>query len=75
MRTLTVKVPEALDAAITAVARERGTTRSDVVRHALLAAVHPREVTMEELIGDLVGCVEGPGDLATNPAHMEGFGR
>jgi len=23
----------------------------------------------------LVGCVEGPADLSTNPAHMEGFGQ
>ncbi len=23
---------------------------------------------------DLVGCVEGPGDLSTNPKYMEGFG-
>ena len=23
----------------------------------------------------LIGCVEGPADLSTNPAYMEGFGR
>jgi hypothetical protein len=23
---------------------------------------------------DIVGCVEGPGDLSTNPKYMEGFG-
>ncbi len=28
-----------------------------------------------ELAGDLVGSVEGPGDLSTNPKYMEGFGR
>jgi hypothetical protein len=28
-----------------------------------------------ELAGDLVGCVEGPGDLTTNPKYMEGYGR
>ena len=27
-----------------------------------------------ELAADLVGCVEGPGDLSTNPTYMEGFG-
>jgi len=27
-----------------------------------------------ERIG-LVGCVEGPADLSTNPAYMEGFGK
>ena len=28
-----------------------------------------------ELAGDLVGCVEGPGDLTTNPKYMEDYGR
>ncbi|MEM9996516.1 MAG: hypothetical protein AAF809_02355 [Bacteroidota bacterium] len=28
-----------------------------------------------DLIEDLVGSVEGPGDLSTNPAYMEDFGR
>lgn len=29
-----------------------------------------------ELAGDLVGCLDdGPGDLATNPKHFEGFGQ
>jgi hypothetical protein len=34
-----------------------------------------RPPTATELAGDLVGCVEGPGDLSTNPKYMEGFGR
>jgi len=28
-----------------------------------------------ELAGDLVGCLEGPPDLASNPEHMRGFGK
>ncbi len=28
-----------------------------------------------ELAGDVVGSVEGPGDLSYNPKYMEGFGR
>lgn len=27
-----------------------------------------------EAAGDLVGCVEGPEDLSTNPEYMQGFG-
>ncbi len=27
-----------------------------------------------DLSYDLAGCLEGPGDLSTNPEHMEGFG-
>lgn len=35
----------------------------------------PRPGSALELAGDLVGCIEGPGDLSTNPKYMEGFGR
>jgi len=33
-----------------------------------------RPMSALELAGDLVGCVQGPGDLSTNPKYMEGFG-
>lgn len=75
MRTLTVKVPAELDEAITAVARRLGTTRSNVVRTALRQIANQPELSMADLVGDLAGVVEGPTDLATNPAHMAGFGR
>jgi len=35
----------------------------------------PRPGSALELAGDLVGCVEGPGDLSTNPKYMEDYGR
>ncbi len=34
-----------------------------------------REVSVLEAAGDLIGAVEGPGDLSTNPKYMEGFGQ
>jgi hypothetical protein len=34
-----------------------------------------RSPTVMDLAGDLIGCVEGPGDLSTNPQYMEGFGQ
>jgi Arc/MetJ-type ribon-helix-helix transcriptional regulator len=34
----------------------------------------PRPGSALETMGDLVGSLEGPGDLSTNPAYMEGFG-
>lgn len=74
MRTVTVKIPDALHARISAVARERGTSRSDVIRSALCAFEKP-PTTVGELIGDLAGTGEGPGDLLSNPDYMEGFGR
>lgn len=74
MRTLTVKIPEALDATITAVAKRRRTTRSVVVREALSTVVDAEDVTMVELTGTLAGWFDGEADLSTDPRHMPGFG-
>lgn len=32
------------------------------------------EISALSAAGDLVGCVEGPEDLSTNPEYMQGFG-
>ncbi|MFB3891383.1 MAG: ribbon-helix-helix protein, CopG family [Phycisphaerae bacterium] len=34
-----------------------------------------RFVSALDLAGDLVGCIDGPPDLSTNPKYMEGFGQ
>ncbi len=34
-----------------------------------------RKPTVAELAGDLIGCMEGPGDLLTNPKRMAGYGK
>ena len=33
------------------------------------------EVSFLEAAHEFIGCVEGPGDLSTNPAYMEGYGQ
>jgi hypothetical protein len=35
----------------------------------------PIEQSFLEAAGDLIGCLEGPGDLSTNPKYFEGFGQ
>lgn len=79
MKTLTLKLDEALYAKVDAVARRRKTTRSAVIRDALAAWVEPRNGrkvgSALDLAKDLVGCVSGPADLSTNKAHLRGFGR
>ena len=79
MKTLSVKLPEALDARLTALSRERGTTKSALIREAIEAMVSgnggPRSVSCADLAGDLIGCFDGPRDLSTNRDHMEGFGK
>ncbi len=75
MRTVSFKLPPELDDALNELARRRGSSRSAVVREALqrLRAGDRRSFTA--LAGDLVGCVEGPGDLSTNPKYMDDFGK
>ncbi len=79
MKSLSLKLSEALNAKLTAIARRRGTTKSAVVRDALEAFFAAnggvRKGCFRDLAADLIGCVQGPGDLSTNPKYMEDFGR
>jgi Arc/MetJ-type ribon-helix-helix transcriptional regulator len=67
MKTLTVRLPEALVADIEAESRGRKISKSDVVRERLKTATrrHRRQASFEA-IADLVGSVEGlPADLSS----------
>ena len=79
MKTISLKVTNDLLRKLERAARERKQSKSDVVRAALKQFLNgeratDRPMSALELAGDLVGCVEGPGDLSTNPKYMEGFG-
>ena len=81
MKTLTVRLPEPLAAAIEAEARGRRITKSDVVRERLeraaLGAREPGAAPYE--IADLIGAVDGlPPDLGTHKKRhlrLTGYGR
>lgn len=79
MTTVSVKLPASTDAKLTAAARRRGGTKSDVIREALDAHFTRRRgddrASCLDLVGDLVGCIQGPVDLASNPRHMRRYGR
>jgi Arc/MetJ-type ribon-helix-helix transcriptional regulator len=80
MKTLTVRLPEALVADIEAESRARRLSKSDVVRERLSTAngAHGSPV-LPEAIADLIGCVDGlPDDLSSaKKRHFEatGYGR
>ncbi|HXX69877.1 MAG TPA: CopG family transcriptional regulator [Polyangiaceae bacterium] len=76
MRTVSIRLPECLDCRLTTLAKRWKTSRSTVLREALeeLIARSPK-FTVGELAADLIGSVEGPRDLSTNPKYMEGFGQ
>ena len=79
MKTFSLKLPPNLSAKLNRLAKKRGQSKSEVVREALEQFFNggrtaQRPMSALELAGDLVGCVQGPGDLSTNPKYMEGFG-
>jgi Arc/MetJ-type ribon-helix-helix transcriptional regulator len=81
MKTLTVRLPEALVAQIEAESRRRKLSKSDLVRERLTAAPHSRQRTHASLdaIADLIGSVDGlPVDLGARTKDYlteTGYGR
>ena len=79
MDLLSVKIPRRLQQRISTVARERKASRSAVVREALESyftrAAAPGAKSCLDGARHLVGCIEGPADLATNKKYMKDFGR
>jgi hypothetical protein len=80
-KTLTVRLPEALVAAIDAESRRRGLTRSDVVRERLESADVSTRGSGVSLhgIADLIGAADGlPADMGRrHKAYLKatGYGR
>jgi predicted transcriptional regulator len=84
MAAPTIKLPAELDRELTALAKERRSTRAKVLRDALSMLAQKKngkagkkkvKGTVGELAADLIGSVEGPGDLTSNPKYMAGYGR
>ena len=81
MKTLTVRLPEALVAQIEAESRARRLSKSDVVRERLSRAARadPRRAASLDAIADLIGSVNGlPADLGARKKHYlkaTGYGR
>lgn len=75
MRTVSFKLPRHVVDALGTLAQRRKVSRSALAREALEALLASPRQSVTALASDLVGSVEGPADLATNPRHMRGFGR
>lgn len=78
MKTLSLKLPDEVDARISAIAKRQQSSKSEVVRNALDAylvqEMTPLKGSVLELAGDLVGSLEGPADLSHHDEHMRGYG-
>ena len=78
MKTLSLKLPDPLEARLTERASETGRTKSELVREALIDFfVEEQDGVVGscfDLARDLAGRVEGPRDLSSNPKHLSGYG-
>jgi hypothetical protein len=85
MKTITIKLPDFLNDTLDAVAADRKVTKSAIVRDLLVQAL-PAKVALSSRkstrpsLHDRLKKYQGAGgsgvkDLASNPKHMEGYGR
>ena len=75
MRTISIKVPEALDRALTELAERRNASRSAILREALESFTRGRGTSVAAQAGDLAGSLSGPRDLSTSDKHLSGYGQ
>lgn len=79
MKTISLKLPERLLAAVKTESRIRRMTKSAYIREALEKSLAPgkkKRVSGYDLINDLIGAAKNaPRDLATNSKYMESYGR
>jgi predicted transcriptional regulator len=75
MRTVSFKLPQDLDEALTDLAKRHRSTRSALVRQALEALARGGGGSVAALARDLAGSVEGPVDLSTSAKRMAGYGK
>jgi hypothetical protein len=79
MKTISLKLTETLHRKLDRAARQRGQSKSDLVRAALEQFLNGARAVSAgsalEAALPWVGCCEGPGDLSTNPKYMEGYGQ
>lgn len=75
MRTVSFKLPGHLDDALDELARRRKTSRSALVREALETLAKGKRWSVTAAVETLVGSLDGPVDLSTNPRHMARYGR
>ena len=79
MKTISFKLPEILGSQLDIFARKQGMSKSEIVRRALLEYFSRDDMNQQgsflDLARDLAGSIEGPPDLSTNKAYLEGYGK
>ena len=79
MKTLTVKIPEELEAKLERLVAQRGGSKSALIRAALeeltISADKVQPHSCLDLARDLLGQADGPADLSYNKKHLKGYGQ
>jgi predicted transcriptional regulator len=75
MRTVSVKLSERLDDVLSDLARRRKSSRSALVREAVEALATGQRRSVTAVVDELVGSIDGPADLSSNPKHMTRYGK
>lgn len=79
MKTLTLKLPEVLEAKLNIFSRKMGQSRSEIVRRALIQYISHDDKNRSghflDLSKDIAGSIDGPADLSSNKAKFEGYGK
>ncbi len=78
MKTMSLKIPPQLEAALAARAEREGISKSSLVREAVAQylvndPMPPRSSFLAQA-EDLAGCIDGPVDLSSNPDHLADYG-
>lgn len=78
MKTISLKVPEALAARLIEAAAQAERSKSAVIREALEQFLsregHASAGSFTARASDLAGCLSGPEDLSFDARHLEGYG-
>jgi hypothetical protein len=76
VKTITVKLPEALASWLSRRAHELGRSQSELVREAIERARKGGGApSCHDLFADSCGSIDGPADLSTNRKHFRDFGK
>ncbi len=76
VKTITVKLPDALAAWLSRRARQLGRSQSELVREAIERSRNGAAgQTCHDLVADSCGAIRGPSDLSTNAKHLRRFGK